>query len=130
MDYRWLLVLFAGIVTACGTSGHYRNILIDSNNTGYDTSVSSLEFWPVYYSGTDELFLSDDDSVNLYLNGMKFLYNNTEYTSIYVNSNGNGYGSSNGNGYGNDYGKGNGYGISNGNGNGYGKSNVWLWQWE
>ena len=46
MLIRCLLILFTGCMLGCGTSAHYRNILIDSNSVGYGPCEPSIALNP------------------------------------------------------------------------------------
>ena len=46
MTLRRLLILLIGFITACGTSAHYRNILIDRNSMGYGPCEPSIAMDP------------------------------------------------------------------------------------
>ena len=46
MTLRWLLILMIGYATACGTSAHYQNILIDRNSKGYGPCEPSIAMDP------------------------------------------------------------------------------------
>ncbi|GJM27905.1 MAG: neuraminidase [Cyclobacteriaceae bacterium] len=46
MNYRLLLIIITGLTYACGTSAHYRNIMIDSNSVGYGPCEPSIAIDP------------------------------------------------------------------------------------
>lgn len=46
MNDRWLLIIFAGLLLNCSTSGHYKNIMIDSNSIGYGPCEPSIAMNP------------------------------------------------------------------------------------
>ncbi len=70
MTLRWLTILLGAFVTGCGTTAHYRNILIDSNAVGYGPCEPSIAMNPnnvnnlVVGAVLDRAYYSQDGGLN------------------------------------------------------------------